>query len=213
MKKWLTSLGIAGYLALLGYGIVCHSLGFNTNAHPAMYFIIWDMYCGWGSYESRLHVLGEGASGQYYALTPVPWGDFHPFGKIGRQNYDPNAMHVGRMGVNALRYTDHEPIDRIVVIEETWPKKYNLPDHLWNRRYAEPKDKQSYYHLRAVFGADGTLVQRNPLWEQVLAQQVVMDNPRLMSDMTKGRPYFVLDPSLRNRSAVTPASYQVGEPE
>ncbi|QDU37819.1 hypothetical protein Mal4_21360 [Maioricimonas rarisocia] len=212
MKKWLTSLGIAGYLALLGYGIACHTLGFNTYSHPGMYFLVWDMYCGWGTYENRLHVIGEGASGRYYELTPAPWGEFHPFGRIGRQNYDPNALHVGRMGLNTLRYTDHEPIDRIIVIEENWPKKYNLPDHLWARRYDEPKDPQSYYHLRAVFDTEGKLVRRNPVWENVLAQRNVLDNPRLMSDMTKGRPYVVLDPSLRNRSAVTPASYQVSSP-
>ena len=45
IKLWAVSMVIVSYLGSLGYGIVCHTLNFNTASHPAMYFVVWDMFC------------------------------------------------------------------------------------------------------------------------------------------------------------------------
>ena len=67
IKRWAVSLVIVGYLSSLGYGIVCHTLNFNTASHPAMYFVVWDMFCGWSAYANRVHIIGEGEDNKYYA--------------------------------------------------------------------------------------------------------------------------------------------------
>ena len=73
IKRWAVSLVIVGYLGSLGYGIVCHTLNFNTTSHPGMYFVVWDMFCGWSAYANRLHIIGEGEDNKYYELAPGPW--------------------------------------------------------------------------------------------------------------------------------------------
>ena len=90
MKRWMTHLGIGAYLMALAFGFVTHAVDFGTGCHPIMYFLIWDMFCGWSSYEGRMHVISEGESGKFYELAPGPWGEFHPYGFIDRHHYDPN---------------------------------------------------------------------------------------------------------------------------
>ena len=63
MKRWFTSLGIAAYLTALAVGFVSHAVDYGTDCHPIMYFLVWDMFCGWSAYEGRLHLIGEGESG------------------------------------------------------------------------------------------------------------------------------------------------------
>lgn len=154
MKRYVTIAFIVLYLGVLCYGLAAHMLVYNVAANPGMYFIVWDMYCGWSAYETRLHIVAEGESGQLYELEP-PWGSFHPFGSIDRRNYDVNAMHLGNIGRNILNHTEHEPIDRIFVIEESWSKKYNLSPELWQQFYDEPFEPVTYFRRRALFNADG----------------------------------------------------------
>jgi len=103
MKRWLTHSFIAAYLLALSWGIVAHAVNFGTGAHPAMYYVVWDMFCGWTSYSSRTLIIGQGESGKYYELAPGPWGEFKPFGKLGRRNYDPSGTHSPKLALNALR--------------------------------------------------------------------------------------------------------------
>jgi hypothetical protein len=209
MKRALSHATIVAYLGMLFCGLVSHALDWGKSSHPAMYFIVWDMYCGWCAYESRLHVLGEGVSGTYYELTPPPWGDFHPHGSIGREHYDVQARFAHELGLTTLRYTTHEPMDRILVVEECWSKKYNLPDNLWARRFNEPKRRHSYCHLRVIANADGKIVRQTSPWVAFASQRCLMDNPRLLSDMTKGHSFLAVDP-LQRHPAVVPASYEPG---
>ena len=140
MKRVLTVLFIAGYIGVLTYGNLCHVLRSGVAAHPLMYMIVWDMFCGWSAFDSRIHIVAEGESEKYYDLTHAPWGELHPYGYIGRENYDQWQNHTGPIGINVLKHTRHEPITRLFVIEECWAKKFNLPDHIWQHRYDDPKD-------------------------------------------------------------------------
>src|SRR5690606_11465110 len=110
--------------------------------------------------------------------------------------------------LNTLRQTDHEPMTRLFVVEEAWPRKYNLPDDLWARRYTEPKDPKSYYQLRGVYTPDGQLTKSGPSWLTRVAQESVMDNPRLVADMKKGRPFYAIEPGA-NRGHVVPTAYEL----
>lgn len=194
MKRWLTSTFIVLYLGALSWGIVAHAVKLLPHVHPAMYFVVWDMFCGWSSYESRLQIIAEGESGRYYELAPPPWGEIKPFGNIGRRHYDNTAGHAPKIALNTLEHTRHEPITRIFVVEECWAKKYNLPDHLWKQLYyKEPQDRQTYYHLRYVMTPEGALLQTFPSWYDKQYSLAVNSNPRLKRESQLSRPFLAVD--------------------
>lgn len=209
MSRLLVPLFILGYLAVLTYGLFCHALYFRTDKHPGMYFIVWDMYCGWSAYETRQHMIGEGESGTYYQLTPPPWGSVQVYGKHDRQTHDYYGTFVVDMARNTLAHTSHEPMTRLFLVEEVWPRKYNLPDHLWTRRYREPKDPQSYFQVRRVTTAGGQILQDQPAWLTRVSHECLMDNPRLRRDMSAGRQFYAISPDAQQQQMVTPASYEL----
>ncbi|MGQ0633225.1 MAG: hypothetical protein ACT4QC_01335 [Planctomycetaceae bacterium] len=151
MRRLVTLAFITVYLGALVYGNLCHAVGHGTGSHPLMYFIVWDMFCGWAAYDSRTHIVAQGENQKFYELAPAPWGEIRPWGSLGRHHYDGFNSHSGRIALNTLRHSAHEPIERVFVIEECWAKKFNLPDSVWKSRYDAPRDPYSYYRLRSEF--------------------------------------------------------------
>ncbi len=188
MKRWLVNLFIAGYLSVLGYGLAAHYVSYNVYASLAMYYIVWDMYCGWDCFETRRHLVAEGESGTYYDASPY-WRELCPFGADERRHYDYDATHSGTIATNVLRRTDHEPIVRVLLVDEMWSKKYNLPEPLWRLRYEEPQQKRSYYYIRGQFRPDGVALERYRNWTNELAFQAMMNNPRSRDEIARSRPY------------------------
>lgn len=204
MKRWLSIGVITAYLGAMVFGVAAHALNFKQTMHPAMYFIVWDMFCGWSCYENRLHIIGEGESGRFYRLAPGPWGEFVPFGAISREHYDPFVNHAVTIATSTLRHTEHEPIERIYVVEENWAKKFNLSDEAWAARYDEPKDPKNYYHLRQVFNGEGKPMGTNPSWFDYQLQLCLSDNPRIWRDAHHGKPFYQVNPMLRSTEPVGP---------
>lgn len=200
MKRKFAVGFILCYLATLSFGVASHALQYHAASHPAMYFIVWDMFCGWAGYETRLHVIGEGESGRYYELAPSPWKEIRPFGDLARHHYDPFVNHAFTMANATLRHTDHEPMRRIHVVEEAWAKKFNLPDQLWQARYVEAKQPHSYYHLRKSYGADGTLLSSQQNWFEYQSMLALHDNPRLGHDARRSKPFYEVHPLQRSRN-------------
>lgn len=195
MKRWLAHFTIVAYLGALSFGLFAHTFKYKQSAHPAMYFVVWDMFWGWSAYALREHVVAEGASGKFYDVSSGPWGDFRPMGPLPRQHYDCSGLHFDRIAKNVLEQTDHEPIIRIYVVEEAWAKRFNMPESVWEARYGTPKEElYRYYHLWQVFLPDGTPTANNGNFLTHNATQAVLDNPRLLSDMQNRRPFFHLQP-------------------
>lgn len=214
MKRWATHLFIASYLSVLGFGFAAHALSFLKTAHPAMYFIVWDMFCGWSSYEIRFHVIGEGDSGRFYSLAPGPWGEFIPYGSAQRHDYDVYGNYGYRVASNTLAQTEHEPIRRIMLVEEAWSKKYNLGADLWAERYGVPKPEshRSYYHVRRTWNADGeTLGQTGTLLNAEL-ETFVLDNPKLRADMQRGQTYYATNPQSRQPDMIQRVGFETEAP-
>jgi hypothetical protein len=195
-KRWLAGIGITTYLGTLLFGIVSHAANFQDGAHPSMYFIVWDMFCGWSAYETRTHIIGQGISGQYYELAPGPWSDYHPYGDISRQHYDSFNLHPQAIAINSLKHTDHELMTRLYVIEEAWAKKYNLPDSLWRQRYSEPKEPFSYFRVRTVMTPEGQPLRGATSWLSYQTDLTISDNPRLMAQSQRG-PMFMVRPTTQ----------------
>ncbi len=211
MRRWITNLIIAGYIGTLCYGLLVHALKVDTHRYLANYFVVWDMYGGWNTFAKRSLLVAEGESGQYYDVTP-PWGNYYPYGSVERQDYDSWGFYSGQVAANTLKQTQHEPIVRVMLVEQIWSKKYNLPDHLWKQRFDESKDPRMYYYLRSIFDADGVVTTRHYDWESNLSYYSVIDNPALRNTMARSRPMIVTDQfqSLErpNQNFVQQASFE-----
>jgi hypothetical protein len=196
MKRILVVAFMAFYVGALTYGNVCHLVQEGKSSHPMMYFLIWDMFCGWTAFDSRIHLVAEGESGKYYNVTHPPYGELHPYGYIGRENYDQFQNHTPKLGLNVLKHTRHEPITRLFVIEECWAKKYNMADAVWRARYDDDKDPLRYFRVRVSVLPDGTIVQNYSSWLQYQHSQMMMDNPRLVDAALRSKTLFVLDKNV-----------------
>ncbi|MEZ6045621.1 MAG: hypothetical protein R3C11_08605 [Planctomycetaceae bacterium] len=206
MKRKLANLFIASYLAVMSFGLFSHTMEFMHGSHPAMYFIIWDMFCGWSAYENRIHIVGEGESGAYYDLSQGPWGEFNPYSDIGRRHYDYRGVNLKNISDNVLAHTEHEPMTRIFIFEENWSKKYNMPDFVWKRLYDEPKELRSYFAVRQVLTPESQVAQSNPCWLTRCAQTQFADNPRLQREAQSSNPYLSIATSNRKSSRKTDQS-------
>ncbi|MEZ6062662.1 MAG: hypothetical protein R3C19_20145 [Planctomycetaceae bacterium] len=185
----VTSLFITCYLGWLSWGIVAHALKVGICGNPMSYYVVWDMFCGWSAYDDRTHIIAQGASGQYYRVTE-PWGAFQPFGHTDRIHYDVNNALLPKQIANILKYTAHEPIDRVIVTEEIWPKQYNMPPRLWDHYYQQPPDRVPYYHVRAVFTETGQQISAFPNWMTQQALNSVADNPRLRNEIQQAQSTY-----------------------
>jgi hypothetical protein len=214
MKRILVVAFIVGYIAVLTFGNACHLLRYGVGSHPMMYMIVWDMFCGWSAYDMRAKIIAEGESETYYDLTQAPWGELHAYGHIGREHYDHLNSHGGTIALNVLKHTSHEPIVRIIVLDECWTKKLNLPDSVWSMRYDEPKNWHTYYHVRQVLLPDGTVSKWNDCFLTYQMRRMAMDNPRLVQQSLTGRPMFLNEPgSVQGVESSIPGDpYRVSSP-
>jgi len=201
MKRWITSLGIGAYLMALTVGFVSHALDVGTACHPIMYFLIWDMFCGWSGYEGRMQLIGEGETGKFYELAPGPWGEFHPYGFIDRHHYDPNHTNGFVLANNVLKHTKHEPMVRLFVVEEEYPKKFNIPAAQFEAYYGKPRERHPYYHLRFILTPAGEVMSQQPGWHAVQYNMSMGDNPRLMADAYHNRPFIPAGPQIHSHGA------------
>ena len=204
MARRVAAAFIACYLGVLGYGLAAHTIGYKTYAHLGMYFVVWDMYCGWNGWESRTQILAEGESGSIYDVGKPPWGEVCVYGEPDRRHYDTYCLHAIRIAENTARHTEHEPFVRYVVVEEAWAKKYNLPDSLWAQRFEEPKEPRRYCRIRAAYQGNGECIEANPNWSDWLMAQALNDNPRLQRDMQLHTPFMTTDQFVRDPQVVVP---------
>lgn len=189
MPRILSGLFIFCYLSWLAWGIGAHVLKIGLDGNTLGYYVVWDMFCGWQAYDNRTHLLAEGVSGQFYEVR-APWGEFNPFGNVARVHYDVTNNLVPKHIRNVLRNTSHEPIDRVYVVQEIWPKQFNIPDTLWARYFEEPQDRNSYFNLRAICSDRGSLLNSYPDWYAAQTLKAVADNPRLQMSARQATPFY-----------------------
>jgi hypothetical protein len=189
MKRWIINAGIAGYLCALAFGFVSVA-GQVTFFSVPFYFLSFNMYGGWSGYDARMLVLGEGESGRFYVLSPGPWGEFDPYSsRLSRQCYDQAFEYGNILARPGLKHTQHEPILRMFVIEQQYPKKFNLPDDQYEAYYQKPKPQRIYSHTRMIMNPQGEIISQNPTWLRFQDNLAIVDNPRLVADATRNRPF------------------------
>lgn len=204
MRRGIISLFIVGYLGALLAGLGSHLLQYGRFSHPAMYFVVWDMFESWGPFEPRTHIMGQGISGEYYELSPGPWGGLHPHGSIDRQHFDSAGLYTMSLANCTLRHTEHEPMARIFLVEECWSRRFNLSDELQTRLVGRADEPTSYFHLKQMWDADGTMLAANASWFTQLQHHDVMLNPRLhRENPSSGIVSFPLVSQWRNATGQT----------
>ena len=189
LGKWSAGLFIACYLLVLSCGIVAHALKIGLAGNTFSYYVVWDMFCGWQAYDQRTHLIASTESGDYYELRE-PWGEFCPFGGLGRLQYDLSNEMTSRHIDHLVRHTQHEPIESVYVVQEVWPKQYNLPERLWQQNFGNERDKTSYYHLRAICSKTGRVVRLYPDWLNQQTLNSIGDNPRLRREVRQAQSSF-----------------------
>jgi hypothetical protein len=190
MKRSIANLAAVVYVLALATGFVTHVFKLDIGLNVPMYFLTFNMFGGWSGYEARMLIIGEGASGKFYELSPGPWGGFQPYSAVARQHYDQEFEYAAHFVKPALRHAAHEPIVRMFVVETEYPKKLNLPDELYESYYNKPKDVHHYSHVRFVLGPDCEVLSAQPVWLQYQHRLALSDNPRVMADAVRHRPYF-----------------------
>jgi hypothetical protein len=190
MKRKLINAAIGGYLCALvvGVGCVVTQVRFFW---PPLYFLTFDMYGGWSGYDCKMQIIGEGESGRFYVLSPGPWGPFNPYSeRLSRQCYDQAFEYGRRLARPGLAHTTHEPILRIFVVEQEYPRKFNLPDAQYQAYYRTPKPDRIYSHLRMVLTPEGEVLRQSPVWLQYQDNLSISDNPRLVAQAASKRPFL-----------------------
>ncbi len=189
LRRWVSGLFICSYLLFLTWGTTAHVLKVGLVGNAVSYFCVWDMFCGWQAYDNRTRIVGEDANGNYFAVEE-PWGAFTPFGNVPRIHYDVSSNLISRHIKHVLDHSDHPGIDRVYVVQEIWPKQFNAPDHLWSRYFHEPKEKTSYFNLRAIYDNRGMMIESYPDWFNAQNIQAIADNPRLQRAAQETTPYY-----------------------
>lgn len=184
-KQLTAVLFITCYVGWLSWGIMAHSLKVGLCGNTYSYFVVWDMFCGWSAWDSRTHIIAQDKAGNYFEMKE-PWGEFQPFGNVGRIHYDTTHHLLPKQISNLTRNTVNDGFDRVYVIEEAWPKQYNLPPDLFQQYFDCPKDKLSYYHLKAVCTDQGHALTVNQDWYNHQLQKAVYDNPRIRKQAAAG---------------------------
>ncbi len=194
---------IAAWACCMGAGIVGHALRVGICGNTLSYFVVWDMFCGWSAWDQETHIIAEGSSGKYYEVKE-PWGEFRPFGHRGRIQYDHTNHMLSRHVENILSHTDHERIDRVFIVQEVWPKQYNLPPKLYSEYFEQEQDKVSYFNLRAVCAANGQPVQSYQDWFARQRMASTFDNPRIRQQASSSTSMYntFFNPRTQNESAI-----------
>ena len=190
--RLLTNLGIAAYLGALSLGIVVHALNLPGKVTLPGYFVVWDMFCAWTGYESRIHVIAEGESGTHYDLLAGQTGSPHLHGSLHRINYDYDGTCGPAVAKLAAACTSHEPLTQITIVEEVWSKQLNLSDAAYERYHGCPKQPRSYRSVRTVLRPDGSIAASQPPWFRLQQQAAVMANPVLAEQAVRGRDRYTV---------------------
>lgn len=193
MKRRLQNGVIAAYILCFVGGFLAMSLHLAVPGQTFVYFVTFNMFSGWSCFEARMHVIGQGESGTFYQLSPGPWAEFHPYGSLARQHYDPHLENGWPFAENVLRHTTHEPIVRVIVIEEEYPKRLNIPAAQYEAYYNKPKIAQRYFSTRCVMDSHGYVLSQQPEWLRIQDQVSLLDNPRLISEADQHRAVELTD--------------------
>lgn len=155
----------AAYLAVNGYFMLRHMVG-DSNSAKAAYFFTWDMFPGYFTESTRTIIVGVTEDGRHVQLVPAA-GDRYSAGlndSVSRIDWMLRESDVRPVLDRALRRYNAEnpetPIRRVLVVQQFWPIKFNLPDDLYRTEYGVDNPRRKYWRVigRWSVADDGELI-------------------------------------------------------
>ena len=191
LRRLAINLGIVGYVGALGLGLALHGLNMTGKSSLPAYFVVWDMFCHWNGYESRVRYVGEGVSGQRYELQADALGPYL-HGPIARDHYDFFHQHGATLARSVADRTAHEPLTRVFLIEEHWSKQTNLSPTLYEQTHGQPWHRTVHRQVREVISIETDRVESRESWLAAQTRRAVMSNPVLKAEQNRGRPVYAV---------------------
>ncbi len=160
---------VIGYIAVSVYFAVHHMMG-DPLSHSSAYFFTWNMFPGYTTETSRRMVVGVTAEGRYIQILPAAnhhfrWGINN---EVARIDVDRRLENLKPEIEKSLRrfLAEHpdDPVMLLLIVEQYWPSKYNLPDDLYEATFGKPNLHPRYWRVlnggEFAVGNDG-----RPVWE------------------------------------------------
>lgn len=145
-------LAVAAYLGVSAWFAVHHMMG-DPLSHPSAYFFTWNMFPGYTTETSRRTVVGITESGRHVRILPAAnhrfrWGINDEVARIDvDRRLDNLKPDIER---SLQRFNKEHPDDRvlmIMVVEQYWPSKFNLPDDIYQSTYGEPNPHRKNWRV------------------------------------------------------------------
>ncbi|GAB4134805.1 MAG: hypothetical protein Tsb009_00260 [Planctomycetaceae bacterium] len=171
-KRGITVAFCVGYVMVSLWFGVRHLLG-DSSSHPTADFFTWDMFPGYATVSSRRFFLGKTESGKVVRLLPDPASQFRwgIFGTVRRLDVDKRtATFLPALERRISIYNrDHakDRIQRVTIVEQFWPAKFNLDDELYESTYGQRHPHRKYWRVvdTAAVNPDGTLQKQRAISE------------------------------------------------
>jgi|GEM_PF-1897781 len=154
--RWIGRAGVllfcTAYLFATAWFGVRHVLG-DSLSHPGAYFFTWDMFPGYVTETSRRMVVGHTWDGRFVKLLPenshrFRWGIHND---VSRVDIDRNPRNLERAIERSVgeynRAHAKSPIESVLVVEQYWPSRFNLPDDLYRQSYGEANPRRRYWRF------------------------------------------------------------------
>ena len=168
VRRLAFPLVIAAYLGCIAFSFFRHVLG-DPGEHPIAYFWTWDMFAGHPAESSRRLVIAKTDDGRFVQFIPGSGQRFR-WGRGGdatRIDLDRRTVHLRAAVEYELRcfrsIAPDRPLERIYVVEQYWPARFNLPDGLYEATYREPNPRRKYWRVLHEADISGGQLLR---WEE-----------------------------------------------
>jgi hypothetical protein len=179
----------AAYLLTTAWFTLRHVLG-DSLSHPVAYFFTWDMFPGYVTESSRRMVVGHTQDERFVKLLP---SESHRFrwginNEVSRLDVDRNAKNLEwAIEQSVGEYNDahsKSPIKSVLIVEQYWPSRFNLPDDLHREHYGEPNPHRRYWRFLEV--SVGQAFQPDPNRQAVSEVRDASGQPG-KADLREGR--------------------------
>lgn len=153
-------IGCLAYLSVNGWFMTRHMIGDSQSVNAA-YFFTWDMFPGYVTENTRRRIVGVTKEGRYLQLFPEE-EDYRTGidGQVSRLDWIFLNKHLDVLRekleerVAAFNNGNDDPIVRVVLVEEFWPTKFNLPDDLYREAYGVEHPHRRYWRTRGRWNVD-----------------------------------------------------------
>ncbi len=133
------------YLSTTAFFLYRHALG-DPLTHPIVYFWTWDMFPNYPTESHRRMIIGQTGDGRHVQLFPnrrhrFRWG---VHGNVTRLDLTGQHVFFRDTALDAIRLHEAACLDnpdleiqRVYLVEQYWPVRYNFPDDLVSDLYED----------------------------------------------------------------------------